>query len=297
MKKFFILLLILALIGGAAYYYWLENGRNKDPNIITLYGNVDIRQVELGFRVEGRVAEMFFDEGDIVKPGQRMAYLEPQPYEDRVTQAEAKVLSTRTSLKNTESILKRRQELIVSGSVSVEDLNDMQTQRDVQEADLQQALAELGVAKTNLNDTQVFCPTEGTILTRIREPGTVVLPSNPIYTLSVKSPVWIRAFVNEPNLARIYPGMPAEIYSDTPGTPVYKGYIGFISPVAEFTPKTVESTDLRTDLVYRLRVIIPNPDKWLRQGMPVTVRLRDERNQKDERSQKEDIPSAQPSAQ
>jgi HlyD family secretion protein len=275
-KKVLIILLLLALAAAAAYYYIIHKEAEKDANEIILYGNVDIRQVELGFRVQGRVAKMFFDEGDLVKPGQLMSFLEPQPYEDRVAQAKASVVSTQTSLNNLESILKRRQELIGSGSVSVEDLNDTQSQRDIKKADLLQAQAELGVAETNFKDTFMYCPTEGTILTRIREPGSVVEPSIPIYTLSIKSPVWIRAFVNEPNLAKIYPGMPAEIFSDTPGTPIYKGTIGFISPIAEFTPKTVESTDLRTDLVYRLRVVIPEPDKWLRQGMPVTVKLRNE---------------------
>ena len=53
----------------------------------------------------------------------------------------------------------------------------------------------------------------------------------------------------------------------------YKGYVGYISPVAEFTPKTVQSTDLRTDLVYRIRVYIDDIDEYLRQGMPVTIKI------------------------
>jgi HlyD family secretion protein len=67
--------------------------------------------------------------------------------------------------------------------------------------------------------------------------------------------------------------MPAEVYTDTPGGKVYKAAVGFISPVSEFTPKTVETTQLRTDLVYRIRVYADNPDLGLRQGMPVTVKL------------------------
>ena len=84
---------------------------------------------------------------------------------------------------------------------------------------------------------------------------------------------WLAAFVSERDLGRIYPGMPAEVHTDTPGGKIYKGQIGFISPVAEFTPKTVETTQLRTDLVYRLRIIVENPDRFLKQGMPVTVKL------------------------
>lgn len=52
--------------------------------------------------------------------------------------------------------------------------------------------------------------------------------------------------------------------------------IGFVSPTAEFTPKTVETPDLRTDLVYRLRIVVTDADDALRQGMPVTVQFGNE---------------------
>ena len=161
----------------------------------------------------------------------------------------------------------------VLGGISDQDYDDAISSRDVFSANLKEAQAALGVAQTNLNDTELYAPADGTILTRIREPGTVVRQADPIYTLSLLSPVWVRAFVSEGQLGLIYPGMPAEVHTDTPGGQVYKGHIGFISPVAEFTPKTVETTQLRTDLVYRLRIIADNPDQGLRQGMPVTVKL------------------------
>ncbi len=126
----------------------------------------------------------------------------------------------------------------------------------------------------NLSYTEAFAPTDGVILTRIREPGTVVKAADSVYTLSVSSPVWIRAYVDEPDLGLVYSGMPAEIYTDIDGGSVYSGKVGFISPVAEFTPKTVETTKLRTDLVYRLRIYADNPDRGLVQGMPVTVKLK-----------------------
>jgi HlyD family secretion protein len=69
--------------------------------------------------------------------------------------------------------------------------------------------------------------------------------------------------------------MKAQVFTDTDPARPYAGQIGFISPVAEFTPKTVETADLRSDLVYRLRIIVTDPDQRLRQGMPVTVRLPD----------------------
>ena len=94
-----------------------------------------------------------------------------------------------------------------------------------------------------------------------------------MFTVSLQSPVWVRAYVHESDLGRIQPGMKAQVFTDSRGDKPYTGQIGFISPRAEFTPKSVETTELRTALVYRLRIVVANPDEGLRQGMPVTVKL------------------------
>ncbi|MGK5594501.1 MAG: efflux RND transporter periplasmic adaptor subunit [Parachlamydiaceae bacterium] len=270
MKRLFIIFFLMALFAGGYAYYYLENG--EDGSVLSLFGNVDVRQVDLGFRVKGRVDYMPYQEGDLVKAGALMGTIDKQPYLDRVREAKANMASIHANLENAERIYKRREELIKDGSISQEDYESAQSNRDVLRANLKQAEASLGVALTNLQDTEMYAPNDGVILTRIREPGTVVNEADPIYTLSLLAPVWIRAFVSEPNLGNIYPGMKAQIYTDS-GRRVYEGHVGFISPVAEFTPKTVETAQLRTDLVYRLRIIAYNPDWGLRQGMPVTVKL------------------------
>lgn len=266
------ILLICVLVGIGFYFYhnWEETHHRTE---LVLYGNVDVRQVDLGFRVNGRVESMPFQEGDWITRGVLMGTLEKQPFEDQVSQAAAALQSAKASLMNAEKLLTRRQELLGDGSVSKEDYENAFYSREVYAANVKESEAALGVALTNMRDTHVYAPSEGSILTRIREPGTVVVDGAPIYTLSLIDPIWVRAFVSEQELGLIYPDMPADIYTDTKGGPIYKGHIGFISPVAEFTPKTVETTQLRTDLVYRLRVIVDNPDQGLRQGMPVTVKL------------------------
>jgi HlyD family secretion protein len=111
------------------------------------------------------------------------------------------------------------------------------------------------------------------VLSRVREPGAIVAPGETAYTLSLDRPVWVRAYVQEPELGLIRPGQDVQVLTDTRPERPYHGQIGFISPVAEFTPKSVETPELRTDLVYRLRVVIEDADPGLRQGMPVTVRI------------------------
>ncbi len=242
-------------------------------NFITLYGNVDVRQVDLGFRVDGKVQTMLVEEGDWVTPGALIGSLDKQPYLDLVDEARATLLATKLNLKNAEKIVNRRKELVAIGGVSDEEYQNAITSRNVYKANLEAAQAQLDIAEKNLSYTDVYAPSTGSILTRIREPGTVVKVADPIYTLSIASPIWVRAFVAEPSLGLVYFGQRAEIYTDTPGGKVYEGHVGFISPVAEFTPKTVETTSLRTDLVYRLRIYADNPDFELKQGMPVTVKL------------------------
>lgn len=266
-----ILILSIALIIAIALSLHFRAREKKPPDFLVLYGNVDVREVDLGFRVEGRVVDMPFQEGDFVSKGVLMGTLERKPYVDQVTEAQANIESTSASLNNAQLVFNRRAALLPEGAVSQEDYDNARTNCETYAANLMQMEAALKVALKNYEDTQLFCPNDGTILTRIREPGTVVEPSVPIYTLSLLDPVWIRAFVSETDLGNIYFGMPAEVHTDA--GKAYKGHIGFISPVAEFTPKTVETTQLRTDLVYRLRIIADNPDCYLKQGMPVTVKL------------------------
>ncbi len=241
---------------------------------IVLYGNVDVREVDISFRVSGQVNQLFFEEGDFVPKGALMATLIKTPYDEHVQEAQAHLESIQANLNNAEILLKRRKELIDIGGVSQEDLDNAKANRDSLQGQFLSAVAALQIAKDNFSYTFAYAPNDGILLTRIREPGTVVREADPVYTLSLSSPVWIRAYVAEPDLGRVDYGMDAKVYTDTKGGTVYFGKVGFISPVAEFTPKTVETTKLRTDLVYRLRIYAENPDQGLKQGMPVTVKLK-----------------------
>jgi membrane fusion protein YbhG len=311
----------------AAAAWWLYGiWHNPEKTELVIYGNVDIRQVDLGFRVTGRIHQLRFEEGDRVKKGEVLAVLDKDTFEadvrnamgqmkateanfakmergnrpEEIDRAQAAAYERDVRLKNAERLYERRRALAQSGAISKQEFDDTLADRDAAQAqdqlakadlalqlagfreeDIQQARANLTAAKArlaqaeiNLQDTEILSPADGIILTRVREPGAIVSAGQTVYTLQLLSPVWIRTYVSERDLGRIRLGMPADIYTDSRPNKPYHGQIGFISPVAEFTPKNVETTDLRTDLVYRLRVIVADREYGLQQGMPVTVKLK-----------------------
>ena len=273
MKKKLFLLLVIAAVGGGLYYNHREKNGRPDAGL-TIYGNVDIRELSLGFRVPGRLEALHLEEGDRVAPGQELAVLDQVPFTDDLAVREAQVRETEASLANAEKTFHRRASLVKNGSVAVSDYDDAMAQRDELKARLDTAKAQLSQSQTSLKDSVLTTPSAGTVLTRVREPGAIVGAGDVVYTISLDNPVWVRTYVDEPNLGRIYPGQKVMVTTDSGRQ--YEGQIGFISPRAEFTPKTVETAALRTDLVYRLRVIVDAPDQGLRQGMPVTIKVADQ---------------------
>ena len=96
-------------------------------------------------------------------------------------------------------------------------------------------------------------------------------PQKPVFSLAVTDPKWVRAYVAESDLGKLHTGMKASIAIDSFPDQRFDGWVGFISPVAEFTPKTVETAELRTSLVYEVRVFVKDPSDRLHLGSPATV--------------------------
>lgn len=300
-------------------------GRRAPSDLLTLYGNVDIRQVELGFRVAGRLKVMQFEEGQSVKAGAVMAALDSRTFEDELHAAQAEAAAQAANLdkaiagarppelararaavneadasyQNARIAQQRAERLFATQAISRAQYDDAVAAERTSSArlasakealrllvegtrseDIAAARAMLGVsqarvasAQTALDDTRLVSPSDGVAISRVREPGAIVSPNDVVYVLSLTSPVWVRAYASEAQLGKLHPGMEVAVsYDAAPGRKL-KGHIGFISPTAEFTPKSVETPELRTDLVYRMRIIVDEPDLGLRQGMPVTVQI------------------------
>ena len=141
------------------------------------------------------------------------------------------------------------------------------------EAQLKAAQAQLALLQHQIAQGQLKAPADAVVRSRLLEPGDMATPQKPVFALALTQPKWVRVYVGEPDLGRVKPGMPARVTTDgSPGQSI-AGKIGYISSVAEFTPKSVQTEALRTSLLYEMRVLVDDPQDVLRLGQPATVHL------------------------
>jgi HlyD family secretion protein len=144
---------------------------------------------------------------------------------------------------------------------------------DQAKAQLDAAEADLALLKRQLADAELIAPTDGVIRNRLMEPGELATPQRPVFAIAITTPKWVRAYLSEVELSRVALGAPARITMDSAPNDPMEGKVGFISSTAEFTPKTVQTEELRTSLVYEVRVFVDDPQDRLRLGMPATVTI------------------------
>ena len=317
-----VILILLAGVGAGLGYYFLQD-QKEHKNELVLYGNVDIRQVELAFNASERIAEIMVQEGTPVKKGQLLAVLETVRLQhdvdrassqvaaqrdevakleagtrvEEISRARAEVEAAKAQADDLERTYRRLRPLAEKNLIAPEQIDQARAKADAAQARLQAAVqelrlalagprkediaaarsklkaseAELALTGQKLADASLYAPSDGIIQNRILEPGDMAFPQKAVFTLALIDPVWIRAYVPETNLGKLFPGMTVQVVTDSFPDKPYPAWIGYISPVAEFTPKTVETAELRTRLVYQLRVYVCNSRNELRLGMPATV--------------------------
>lgn len=387
MKRKVIILFLVAAV--AAVIAWRMGwGRAGDPNRLLLHGNIELTEIDLSFKVSGRLLELLVDEGDSVAAGQVIARLDRAELErtrERETatslmsqsaltqlrtgidyqretiagdidlrraelrQAEARLAELRngsrpeeiqqawameqearsqneqaqkdweraqTLFKNEDitasqhdqyrtraqaaaMALKRAQEahsLVKEGArkeqidaaaaqvdraraaIKLSEANRIDLKRRQEEiparvADIDRSKAQLAVLDTQLKDRTLTAPVSGVVLTKSAEAGEVLAAGGVVVTLGNVAKPWVRGYINERDLGRVKLGMPVDIRTDSFRDKVYPGKITFISSEAEFTPKTIQTTEERVKLVYRIKIEVDNPQGELKLNMPVDAEI------------------------
>ena len=328
MKKIIIAGIVVMVDIVAITAYWVMNKDEDSVNELTLYGNVDIRQVSLAFEGSGRIKALNVQEGDRVQEGQVLAVLDTQALEiqakqaqaqlvvqqqavdeqdagtrpEEIAQAKAQVISVQAQLDKATKDLQRYQALFNStggkaiskqeidgaqsnvntaiASVKERQANLVLLEKGARKEDRTAAKAQVDVTKANLDlmqykiaQSQLRSPVNAVVRARLQEVGDMTTAQKTVYTLALTNPKWVRVYANEADLSEIKIGSTAQVIRDSKPNQPIQGTIGYISSVAEFTPKTVQTEDIRTTLVYEVRVYVQDPNDQLKVGQPVTVKM------------------------
>jgi membrane fusion protein PltH len=320
------LAILLAAVAFAAAW-WLTH-RVQAPQELTLYGNVDLREVDVAFNNSERIVSIQVQEGDRVRQGQLLARMDTSRLAPQLAQAEAQAAAQQANLdklrrgNRPEEIAQARANVAAAQAdainarqkyqrllslaansdgraVSPQDLDDAKSaadqavakvavnqsalalqlagfrNEDIAQADaqLRAAQAQAALLRQQLHDSQLFAPMDATVRTRVLEPGDMASPQKPVLVLAITDPKWVRVYIEEPELGKVRPGTMASVIVDSFPNRNFTGTVGFVSSIAEFTPKNIETEELRTNLVYEVRVFVRDPADELRLGMPATVHV------------------------
>ena len=320
--------LILAAIAVGFGLGRLGTRSEKSENRLVLYGNVDLRQVDLAFNNSERISEVLVQEGAKVTRGQVLARLDTSRLKPQAETAEAVVAAQQAvvdrlhhgsrpqeieqaranvAAAKADQVNARQQwtrltaltTLTTGRAISEQDMDGSKAAMDSAQAhlavaekaldlsmigprkeDIAQGEAQLRVNESQLQvlrrqlaDSELLAPCDAVVRSRLLEPGEMGSPQRPVLNLAIVDPKWVRAYVSEPDLGKVHTGMRASISTDSfPNRPL-SGWVGFIASVAEFTPKPVQTVELRSSLVYEIRVFVKDPQDEMRLGMPATVLL------------------------
>jgi len=336
MKKKVIIVVSVLLFLVVGFVLFNKQQDVKAPTELILYGNIDIREVQLTVNGSEHIAKILVEEGDRVKKGQLLAALDTELLDAQLAEAQAlfegqqhvvarlkagsrpqeiakanaDYAAAKSLAKTARDTAKRLGRLLSRNLASADDVEFAQAKADtttaqaeaarqewllavegprkediaLAEAILKAKKASLMLVKQRLNNASLYSPSDGIIRNRILEAGDMVTPQSAILTLALTDPVWVRAYLPETELGRVASGFKADITSDSFPDKRYQGWVGYVSPTAEFTPKNVQTPELRTRLVYSIRVYACNDQNELRLGMPVTVTVSLKKNSEDSSS-------------
>jgi HlyD family secretion protein len=270
-KRIIIAVIAILAISGIVAYQYLTSSRNDGT--LDLSGTVEVTEVNVGFKMPGRIAGLHAEEGQRVSMGDRLAELDSAEYRSIVDQGRAVVRNVEAEYEKARKDYDRFRVLSQEGAVTVQQLDSARKAHDVALSQVDQARASLRTAEVRLNDTVADAPVTGIILSRNVELGEAVAAGIAVYTLGDLDGPWVKVYVNETKLGFVKLGQKAQVFSDTYPGKAYDGRVTYIASEAEFTPKNVQTKEERVKLVFGIKVSVTNVNDELKPGMPADVKI------------------------
>ncbi len=283
----------------------------RDPNAISASGTIEGTDVNIGSEVAGKIKDVRVDEGTRVSRGDTLVVIDDVEYQIQLRQAIANlgsyessyrlavegsrkedILQAEAAYTTAETDFNRMKDLLASHTITQKQYDDaynkyvaaQQTYEKLkrgsrpeeiegarQKRDL--AAAQVDLLKKKIHDCSITAPSPGTITLRSVEPGELVTVGTNLLRLTYLDKVKLTIYVGEEQLGKVKLGQQATVTIDAAKNNTFSGIVTYISSVAEFTPKNVQTKEDRTKLVFGVKIEIPNPDQILKPGMPADAVL------------------------
>ncbi|MBU0984874.1 MAG: HlyD family efflux transporter periplasmic adaptor subunit [candidate division Zixibacteria bacterium] len=292
MKTYWLIIVVLAAL--------VFTGCSGDNGAAGGSGLIEATDVLISAETSGRVLNRFVSEGDMVQPGDTLAVIDPSRLELELAAAlagrsvaEANLATARVRVEQARSArdftvteLTRVERLLRSGTATRQ-LYDRAEQENSQarialraaeagvrtgEAELMRIAADIARLERQLQDCFPVCPVAGIVIESFVEPGELITAGKPLAHIAGLDTVWVKVYLPSGSFASVTTGTSATVSTESGGQE-YAGTVTWTSTEAEFTPKNVQTEQARADLVYAVKVTIPNRDGRLKIGMPVFVTL------------------------
>jgi HlyD family secretion protein len=272
MKKRLILAGIV-LIAGITLISYIRFGNSRDQDALLLSGNIEVTEVNMGFKVPGRVLGLYTDEGRTVSKGEKLATLDSAEFESMVNQSKASVRNAEAQLEKASKDFERFSILYRDGVIASQQMDAAKSAYDVGVSQLQLSRAALRTTDIKLKDSVIYSPLSGVVLRKNIEEGETVTAGTMVFTIGDLEHPWVKVYVKEDKLGVVKLGQKAEVTVDSFPGKKYEGVITYIASDAEFTPKNVQTREERVKLVYGVKVSVKNVNAELKPGMPADVKI------------------------
>jgi HlyD family secretion protein len=233
----------------------LELARADWDRAQTLYKNQDISTSQFDqARTKFNAATAVFAQAQ-----QRAAMVKEGPRKEEIAGARAQLARSQGAVGTAEANrieLRRKQEELIA-----------------RRAEIDRARAQVGITEAQLKDTLIASPIDGVVLVKSAEPGEVIAAGTTIVRIGDVDHPWMRAYVGETDLGRVKLGTKVKVTTDSYPGKIYNGVVSFIASEAEFTPKQIQTKEERVKLVYRIKVDVENPNRELKNNMPVDAEI------------------------
>lgn len=290
---------------------WFAGCSGSGDNEISASGTIEAREVTVSAKVGGEIIRLLIDEGTSVRAGDTLAIIDPTDYLIQLKQAEANaaamqaqyklalrgareedIIQAEANFKNAQDDLKRMEELWAAKSITQKQLEDARTRFTITQqtwekmkrgsraeeiaaarARRDQALAQVEAAKKKMKDSFIIAPIGGIVTQTVVEQGELVGIGAAIARISHLDKVFLMIYVNEQELGRVKLRQEARVQIDAYEDRDFSGRVVYISPIAEFTPKNIQTKEDRTKLVFGVKIEVDNSDGSLKPGLPADAAI------------------------